>query len=279
MVQASKEENESLVKKALNLIILVNLMVLFLLREKVLRKKTVLISGASRGIGKACAIKFAQNGYNLSICAKSRIDLLEELKIELEKFGSKVLIKKCDISENQAVSDWVNDTYDTFGNIDVLVNNAGLSLYSLLVNTYEQDFDKIINTNLKGAFLLTKAVYDIMVSQKTGSIVFISSVWGKHGASFESIYSASKGALIALSKSLAKELAPSNVRVNTVLPGVVMTDMLSTLSKEELQSLTNEIPLQRIADPKEIAETVYFLCSDQASYITGAEICIDGGFS
>ncbi len=243
-----------------------------------MKNKTVLISGASRGIGRACAIKFAQNGYNISICAKNRIDLLDELTLELEKLGVKVISKKCDVTIASEVFEWVNETYDTFGNIDVLVNNAGIALYSLLVNTSEDDFDNIINTNLKGAFLLSKAVYDIMVSQKSGTIIFISSIWGLSGASYESVYSASKGALIALSKSLAKELAPSNIRVNTVLAGIVKTDMLANLNDDELKELASEVPLQRIAEPDEIAETVYFLSSNASSYITGTEIKVDGGF-
>lgn len=240
--------------------------------------KTVIISGAARGIGRACAVKFAEKGYNLSLCTKNNMHLLEELSQEVQKFGVKVLIRSCDVSKSREVKDWIQDTLKTFGSIDVLVSNAGLSIYSLLVHTSEEDYDTLMDTNLKGAFLLSKSVYDCMVSQKSGSIIFISSVWGKYGASFESVYAASKAGLMALSKSLAKELAPSNIRVNTVLAGAVETDMLKPLSEDDKKALSEEISLQRIGTAEEVADAVYFLSSDQASYITGAELSVDGGF-
>ncbi len=242
-------------------------------------KKLVLISGASRGIGRACAIKFAKKGYNLSLCAIERMDLLSELKKELEAFGVSVLIKQCDVSDSTQVKEWISETYKTFKRIDVLVSNAGIAKYSLLVNTSEEDWDKVINTNLKGAFLLSKEVYDIMVSQKSGSIVLISSIWGKLGGSLEAVYSSSKAGLIALGKSLAKELAPSNIRVNVLAPGAVNTDMLNCISKEDINLYASETPLQRIAEPYEIADSVYFLSSDDSSFITGTVLSIDGGNS
>lgn len=244
-----------------------------------MNEKTVLISGASRGIGRACAVKFAKEGYRLSLCSRKKIALLEELKDELESYGAEVLIQKCDVSKAQEVASWIENTKKKFGSIDVLVSNAGVALYSLLVNTSEEDFDRIMDTNLKGAFLMSKYTYDIMVSQKSGAMIFISSIWGKYGASFESVYSASKGALIAMSKSLAKELAPSNIRVNTVLAGAVNTDMLDNLSDMELSELEDLISLQRIGKSQEIADAVYFLASEQAAYITGTELIVDGGFN
>lgn len=240
--------------------------------------KTVVISGAARGIGRACAVRFAKEGYNLSLCTKNNIPLLEELSREVQTYGAQVLIKACDVSKSSEVEDWIQDTLRCFGSIDVLVSNAGLSLYSLLVHTSEEDYDTLMNTNLKGAFLLSKSVYDSMVSQKSGSIIFVSSVWGKYGASFESVYAASKAGLMALSKSLAKELAPSKIRVNTVLAGAVETDMLKPLSEAEKRALSEEIGLQRIGTPEEVADAVYFLSSERASYITGAELNVDGGF-
>ncbi len=222
-------------------------------------KKVVLISGASRGIGRASAIKFAKEGYNLSLCAVNRMDLLKELKSELEKFGSDIYIQKCDVSNSTEVKSWVKNSYEHFSRIDVLVSNAGIASYSLLVDTEEEEFDRIINVNLKGAFLLSKEVYDIMVSQKSGSIVFVSSIWGIEGASFESVYSASKAGLIGLANSLKKELEPSNINVNVVNPPAVMTDMMSGFSDEELIEISKNMPDKRILEPSEIADEIYAL--------------------
>lgn len=238
-----------------------------------------MISGASRGIGKACAIKFAHEGYNLSLSCLNNIESLEELKEELEAMGTKVFIKRCDISDTNEVNEWVKETTHHFSSIDVLVSNAGQALYSLLVDTRDKDYDRIMSVNLKGSFLLSRAVYDIMVSQKSGAIVFISSIWGHYGASFESVYAASKGGIISLSKSLAKELGPSNIRVNTIVSGVCRTDMLNDFSESEINEIASEIPLQRIAEPEEIAEAVFFLASPHASFISGTELFVDGGYS
>lgn len=241
--------------------------------------KIAVISGASRGIGRACAVKFAKEGYNLSLCAIERIDLLSQLKEELEDYGVEVLIQKCDISKSDEVNFWIKNTLEKYGRIDVLVSNAGIPLYSLLINTSESDWDKIIDVNLKGAFLLSKAVYDTMVSQKSGSIVFVSSIWGKIGGAMEAAYSCSKAGLIALAKSMAKELGPSNIRVNAVAPGAVNTEMLSSISEEALKAYAESTPLGRIADPIEIAELIYFVSSEKASFITSALISADGGNS
>ncbi len=244
-----------------------------------MRKKTVIISGASRGIGRACAFKFGSEGYNLSLSCLNNYIALKELKYELETMGVNVFIKKCDISNSNEVDEWVKETYHKFSNIDVVVSNAGQALYSLLVNTSEEDYNRILEVNLKGSFLLSKAVYDRMVSQKYGAIIFISSIWGHYGASFESVYAASKGGIISLSKSLAKELGPSNIRVNTVVSGACRTDMLKGFSDEEVNDIASQIPLQRIAKPEEIAEAVFFLASENASFISGAELFVDGGYS
>ncbi len=242
-------------------------------------QKVVVISGASRGIGRACALKFAEEGYALSLCAIERMDLLEELKSELEKSGARVMVRKCDVSSSYDVNRWIEDTTREFGRIDVLVSNAGIALYSLLINTPESDWDRIMNVNLKGGFLTSKAVYDTMVSQKSGSIVFVSSIWGKIGGAMEAAYSCSKAGLIALTKSLAKELGPSNIRVNAVAPGGVNTDMLSCFSKTELGAYSDMIPLGRIAEPEEVASAVYFLASQDSSYSTGSVLSMDGGLT
>lgn len=238
-----------------------------------------MISGASRGIGRATAIKFASEGYDLSICSVERFDLLEDLRIQLESEDCNVLAMRCDISKSKDVEQWTETTIKRFSKIDAVVSNAGIALYSLIANTTEDAWDLLMDTNLKGAFLLARAVYDHMVSQKFGSIVFLSSIWGKQGAAMEAPYACSKAGLIALTKSLAKELGPSNIRVNAIAPGGVDTDMLSIFSQEDLEYYASITPLGRLASPEEIAESIFFLASEKSSFTSGAVLSVDGGNS
>ena len=240
--------------------------------------KTVLISGASKGIGKETAKLFAKNGYNVIVnYNKSENDAIT-LKEELLSYGVKCLIIKADVTKNSEVLSMVDTAIKEFGKIDVLVNNAGISYFSLAQDTNEEDFDRVFNVNTKSVHLLTKAVLPYMIEKKSGVVVNVSSMWGKKGASCESIYSASKSAIIGYTKALSKEVGLSGIRVNAVLPGVIDTDMNKKFSKSDIEELENSTSLARIGKPQEVAEVIYFLASEKSSFITGETIAVDGGF-
>ena len=237
--------------------------------------KTVLITGASLGIGAACAKRFAKEGYNVVVNYNSS----ENEAKALEKEFSNMVAVKADLSKEVEAKALVEETVKRFNKIDVLVNNAGIALESkLFTDTTRDDWDKIFNTNVFGMFNVTKAAVSHMVHEKSGAIINISSIWGITGASCEVVYSASKGAVNSFTKALSKELAPSNIRVNAIAPGVIDTKMNAFLSNDEKKALEEEIPLGRFGNPSEIASAVYFLASEDSSYITGQIITADGGF-
>ena len=232
--------------------------------------KKVLITGGSRGIGEACVRKFSDKGYKVFFIYKSSDERAKRLE---EETGA--VSFKCDISDSNEVRNVIEKT----GNIDILVNNAGISHISLFTDTSESDWDRIFDINIKGMFIVTKEVLEGMINKKYGKIVNISSMWGVSGGSCEVAYSASKAAVIGFTKALAKEEGPSGINVNCVAPGVIETEMNAHLSDEDKKELSNETPLMRLGSPEEIADTVYFLCSDEASFITGQIICADGGIT
>lgn len=240
--------------------------------------KTVLITGSSRGIGAATARRLAENykiviNYNKS--KEPALALLEELR----QINPNVIAVKADLSKEAEVDYLFKTAEANFGHVDILVNNAGRSYLGLIQDMDFEKWQEIINTNLNSVFLATKRALEPMISQKSGVIINISSIWGKEGAALEAAYSASKGAVNAFTKALSKELAPSNIRVNAIAPGVVLTDMMkNNYSERELDLIREDIGLGRFADPKEIADLVSFLISDEASYITGSIIDINGGF-
>ena len=237
--------------------------------------KTVLITGASLGIGAACAKKFAKEGYNVVVNYNSS----ENEAKALEKEFSNMVVVKADLSKEEEAKALVEEAVKRFNKIDVLVNNAGVALESkLFTDTSRDDWDKIFNINVFGMFNVTKAAVSHMVHEKSGAIINISSIWGVTGASCEVVYSASKGAVNSFTKALSKELAPSNIRVNAIAPGVIDTKMNAFLSNDEKKALEEEIPLGRFGNPSEIASAVYFLASEDSSYITGQIITADGGF-
>ncbi len=240
--------------------------------------KTALITGASRGIGTACAIALAKSGYNIVLnYNKSEEKALTLSKIIADNYSVDVMCIKADVADKAQVDEMVNSALERFKGIDVLVNNAGISLSKLFTDTNENDWNKIISTNLTSVYNVTHAVLPSMLRNHSGNIVNISSMWGQVGASMEVAYSASKAGVIGLTKALSKEVAPSNIRVNCVAPGVIMTDMMSDYSDDEIDMIKDEIPMCELGTAKNVADAVAFLVSDKASYITGQVIGVNGG--
>ena len=240
-------------------------------------RKTVLVTGASRGIGKEVALKYAENGYDVIINYVSDKTDVGALENEFKEKGVDCLILKADVSKQEEVQELVEKAIEKFGKIDVLVNNAGITKDNLLMRMSEEEFDKVLEINLKGTFLVTKAVTKYMMKKRTGSIINLSSVVGVVGNAGQCNYSASKAGIIGFTKSIAKELASRNIRANAVAPGFIETDMTSVLPDNLKESIHNQIPLKRMGNAKEVAELIYFLGSEKSSYITGQVINIDGG--
>ncbi len=239
--------------------------------------KTVFVTGASRGIGKEVALKFAENGYNVVMNYVSSKTNVEELKEEFESKGVKTLIMQADVTDKEAIEQLVKKAIEEFGNIDVLVNNAGITKDNLLMRMSEEEFDKVIEVNLKGTYIVTKAVTKYMMKKRKGSIINLSSVVGVVGNAGQCNYSASKAGIIGFTKSVAKELSSRNIRANAVAPGFIETDMTSVLSDEVKENIYNQIPLKRMGTAKEVANLIYFLGSNESGYITGQVINVDGG--
>lgn len=240
--------------------------------------KKVLITGASGGIGIETARKFLENGYFVIAQYNSNEKPLMALKEESKDFSDYLFPIKADLSINSNVENLIEIVKDSFKGVDALVLNAGSSLYKLLTDTTDADFDKLININLTSSFKLCREFLPYMISKKQGKIVTVSSIWGISGASMEVAYSASKSALIGLTKALAKEVAPSGINVNCVCPGVIDTAMNARFNEEERQEIIDSTPLGRFGKPSEIAELIYFLSSDKSDFITGQVITCDGGF-
>lgn len=240
--------------------------------------KVALITGASRGIGRAIAVEFARQGASVIInCSKDYEGAKETLE-EVKKLNGYGIIIKGDISSFEKCNVIVEEALKIMGKIDILVNNAGISYVGLFMDSTEEEIQKIISTNLLGAMYLSKHVLKDMIARKNGNIINISSMWGEVGASCEVLYSTTKGGLNLFTKALAKEIAPSNIRVNCIAPGVIDTKMNSFLGEEEKKSLEEEIPLGRFGNTNEIGKLAVFLCSEDSSYITGQIIRADGGF-
>jgi len=235
--------------------------------------KTLLITGGAKGIGKAISEYFLNKGWKVCVnYFKS-----EKEALELEKRYPDCYAVKADVSCEEEVKEMVKKVIDKFGAVDVLINNAGIAKTELVQYTSAEDFDRIFNTNVKGTFLTVKEVIPYMINEKRGSIINISSMWGVAGGSMETVYSASKAAVIGFTKALAKEVGPSGIKVNSIAPGVVKTDMISNLSLEDLEGLKEETPLGRIGTPEDIAGVAYFLASKESDFITGQIIGVNGG--
>lgn len=240
-------------------------------------RKTVLITGSSKGIGKAIALRFAKEGCNLVINGSKDKEKLEETKAEIEKFNVACLAFLGDMGDYHKVKELFKLIKEEFGHLDVLVNNAGISYVGLLSDMTWHDWDKVIRTNLTSVYNCCSLAIPNMVQKKEGKIINISSVWGNVGASCEVAYSASKGGMNAFTKALAKELAPSNIKVNAVACGAIDTEMNSFLSEEELYQLKEEIPMGRLGRSDEVADLVYYL-AEKNEYLTGQVIGLDGGW-
>ena len=241
--------------------------------------RTAIITGASGGIGYQTSLAFVKAGYAVVAVYNSNEASAKKLAEEAQKsYNGIVYPVKIDLASSKSISDRIKEILSEFKSIDVLVNNAGVSYVGLLQDTSEQDYDRVFNVNMKSAFLLTKAVLPSMIEKKHGKIVNVSSMWGERGASCEVVYSASKAALVGFTKALAKEVGPSGINVNTVLPGVIDTKMNSRLTPEDIEELKDSTAMGRIGTPEEIAELILYLCSEKSSFITGQAIAADGGF-
>jgi 3-oxoacyl-[acyl-carrier protein] reductase len=241
--------------------------------------QSVIVTGASRGIGKAIAIAFAKAGADVAFTYASNEAAATEVKQEIEALGRKALAIKADAASADAATMVVDETTKAFGKIDVLVNNAGVTKDTLLMRMSEADWDTVLDTNLKGVFLLTKAVIRPMMSAKKGKIITISSVVGLVGNPGQANYCASKAGVIGFSKSLAKEVGSRGITVNVIAPGYIETDMTGKLNEEQTKAIMDMVPLKRMGKSEDIANTALFLASDAASYITGETIRVDGGMA
>ena len=242
-----------------------------------MNKKSILITGSSRGIGRACAKAYAKAGYHVFPNCVHQVEHLEELAHEILSDGGSCTAVPGDVSNPDEVRKIFQIIEKECGGVDILINNAGIAWFGLLTDMTDNDWDKILATNLSSVFYCCRAAIPHMVSVKCGRIINISSMWGTAGASCEAAYSATKSGIHGLTKALAKELAPSNIQVNAIACGVIDTEMNARLNEEERAALAEEIPSGRFSSPEEVAELVLLLCSSP-SYMTGQIIGMDGGF-
>jgi 3-oxoacyl-[acyl-carrier protein] reductase len=242
-----------------------------------LKGKTAIVTGGARGIGKSIAMTLAAEGANIVINYTRSSKEAEEVVEEVKKLGVSALAIKADVSNNDEIENLVKEVLNQFGSIDILVNNAGITRDNLLIRMSEEDFQAVIDINLKGAFICTKHVSKVMMKQRTGKIINIASVVGVMGNAGQSNYAASKAGLIGFTKSIAKELAKRNINVNAVAPGYIETDMTATLPEKVREAFMINIPMARGGSPQDVANVVLFLSSKYSDYITGQVINIDGG--
>ena len=242
-----------------------------------LKGKTAVVTGASRGIGRAIAIKLAKLGANVVVNYRNSVDAVQEVVKEIEALGVTVLAVQGDISNYNDVENMMKKCMEEFGTIDILVNNAGITKDCLLMRMKEEDFDSVIDINLKGAFNCTKHVSAIMLKQRRGRIINISSVSGLTGNAGQVNYSSAKAGILGMTKAVARELASRGVTCNAVAPGYIQTDMTDVLSEKVKDNITSTIPLKRLGNTEDVANAVAFLASEEASYITGQVINVDGG--
>lgn len=239
--------------------------------------KVALVTGASRGIGRDIAIELAKAGANVAVNYAGSEARANEVVQEIQSLGRESFAVQCDVANGESVAEMVKQTIDRWGSLDILVNNAGITRDNLIMRMKEDEWDDVINTNLKGVFLCTKAVTRQMMKQKSGRIINISSVVGESGNAGQANYVAAKAGVIGLTKTTAKELAPRGITVNAVAPGFITTDMTDKLTDEIKEGMLKMIPLAKFGEPKDIANAVTFLASDDSRYITGQTIHVNGG--
>ncbi|WP_046179142.1 3-oxoacyl-[acyl-carrier-protein] reductase [Domibacillus tundrae] len=244
-----------------------------------LEGKTALVTGASRGIGKAIALELACHGADVAVNYAGNEQKAKEVADEIQAMGRRSFIVQCDISDSDAVQAMVKETVAQFGRLDILVNNAGITRDNLIMRMKDQEWDDVINTNLKGVFLCTKAVTRQMMKQRSGRIINISSVVGRIGNAGQANYTAAKAGVIGLTKASARELAARGITVNAIAPGFIATDMTDKLPAEAKEQLIGQIPLGTLGDTADIAAAAAFLASDGAKYITGQVLGVDGGMA
>lgn len=242
-----------------------------------LEGKTALVTGASRGIGRAIALRLAAEGADVAVNFAGSSAKAEEVKEAIIKMGRKAVAIQADVKDVSSVASMVEEVKKTFGRIDILVNNAGVTRDGFLMRMKDEDWETVIDTNLRGVFQCTKAVSKIMMKQRYGRIVNMASVVGLVGNAGQANYAASKAGVIGFSKSVARELASRGITVNMVAPGCIDTDMTAVLSDKVREAMLADIPLARVGKPEDVANAVAFLVSDEAAYITGQVINVDGG--
>lgn len=242
-----------------------------------LKGKVAIVTGASRGIGRQIALTFASYGANVVVNYNGSLEKAKEVAKEIEEMGREALLFQGNVADMDAMKEMVKETTKKFGRIDILVNNAGVTKDNLLMAMKEEEFDQVIDTNLKGSFVCMKQVIRIMMKQRYGRIINLSSVSGRMGNAGQVNYSASKAGVIGMTKALAKEVGSRGITVNAVAPGFIETDMTAVLKDEVKEAIMAGIPLKRVGKPQDIAEAVAFLASDKASYITGQVLSVDGG--
>ena len=245
---------------------------------KRLDNKIALITGSARGIGLAIASRFAQEGGHIVLSDVNEA-ALQEAEVSIKAWGVQVMSQKADVTSQVQVEELVKKTIDKFGRIDILVNNAGITRDALLMRMTENEWDAVLSVNLKGAFLCTKAVSRVMIKQRSGKIINMASIIGLIGNVGQANYAASKGGMIAFTKSVARELASRGINVNAIAPGFIKTDMTDALPEEAKKALLERIPLNRLGETGDVAELALFLASDESNYITGCVIRVDGGMA
>ncbi|MBO8176496.1 MAG: 3-oxoacyl-[acyl-carrier-protein] reductase [Bacillus sp. (in: Bacteria)] len=243
----------------------------------VLEGKIALVTGASRGIGREIALEFARQGANVVVNYAGSEQKALEVVEEIKQLGREAFAFRCNVADAEQVQQMVKETIERFGRLDILVNNAGITRDNLLMRMKEEDWDDVLNINLKGVFLCTKAVTRQMMKQRSGRIINISSIVGVSGNAGQANYVAAKAGVIGLTKTSAKELAPRGITVNAIAPGFITTDMTNQLSEEVSQEMLKQIPLGRFGEPSDIAKVAVFLASDAANYMTGQTLHVDGG--
>src|SRR5690625_139536 len=242
-----------------------------------LKGKSAIVTGSSRGIGKEIALELGRRGVNVAVNYAGSEAKAEKVVEELKSLGVDAFKIQANVTDEKAVKAMMKEVISVFGRIDILVNNAGVTRDNLLMRMKEEEFDEVIETNLKGAFLCTKAVTRQMMKQRSGNIINIASIVGVSGNPGQANYVAAKAGLIGLTKTTAKELASRNILINAVAPGFITTDMTDVLTEEQRKAILGSIPLEKLGEPKDIAKVVCFLASDDAKYITGQTIHVDGG--